>query len=419
MIRHRSQFLVSVLLLVVFILSACGGSAATPTLPPAPTQTLLPPTETSTPAPTATLVPTSTPDRLPQCKFPVNGSYNGAQYGFPKPSFKMRSVGDVKTVILFADFADAPATQTPEEMFSMLSPNAENFLNTISYGKLNWTLEPHLVWLRLSKPSSYYGSLMRSFEGHKKYIQEAVDLADAEVDFSTADAVAVIVPIEAKKIPYGPAFAAAEGDGYQADGKTFDSGMTSGADFGEEYRRHYWLLNYTGYGMGLPLLISYTPDPGGVYGYFGFAGGFSLMGGTGWGPEFFAFERWQLGWLEDAQIFCLPDGEQTMMLTPVEVAGGTKAIVVPVSPNKLLVVESRHALGFDTKLPKEGALVYTVDNSVPIGSGPLMIYPSLQKDRNRYDSILAVGESTTVEGVTVTVMESTDEGDTVKVTVTK
>jgi hypothetical protein len=83
------------------------------------------------------------------------------------------------------------------------------------------------------------------------------------------------------------------------------------------------------------------------------------------------------------------------------------------------VVESRRALGYDKDMPKEGALVYTVDTSIYSGEGTLVVYPALDNDPYRYQSPLAKGESVTVENVTVAVLDSTPEGDTVQVTVQK
>lgn len=445
--------LFSMILTVVLFLSACGGNIALPTPTPAPTQTAVPPTSTFTPAPTATITPTATPDLLPQCKLPLYPNYDRPRFGFPKPSYIVPSVGNVKTVILFADFSDVPASKTTEETFSLLSPATEKLFTDISYGKLSLNLEPHLVWLRLSRPSSFYGSAIRTLEGHRAFIQEAITLADPEVDFSTADSVTVIVPTEATKIPYGPAFTITEGNGYEADGKNFANGITSGADL-EQRGSSLWLAPVTLFTMGLPYLWGTTQTIPGLYGYTEFTGGFGLMSNAfGWGMEPFAFERWQLGWLDDSQIFCQPAGEQTLTLTAIELTGGTKAVVVPLKPtnpnstpgvpsyvtqfeptttpgvnpsfqlvldpgsSKLLVIESRRAIGYDSKLPKSGVLVYLVDNYLETGSGPLVIYPDLQGDPNRYDTPLAVGESVTVEGVTVTVLASTEQGDTVKVTV--
>ena len=91
--------------------------------------------------------------------------------------------------------------------------------------------------------------------------------------------------------------------------------------------------------------------------------------------------------------------------------------MIPVSETKIVVVESRRRLGYDANLVKEGALVYTVDTSIYSGEGTLIVYPILENDPYRDQSPLAVGESITVDGVTITVLEATNESDTVQIIV--
>ncbi len=91
--------------------------------------------------------------------------------------------------------------------------------------------------------------------------------------------------------------------------------------------------------------------------------------------------------------------------------------MVPISDSKVIVIESRRPIGYDSSLVKSGALVYTVDTSIYSGEGTLVVYPILENDPYREQSPLANGESITVENVTITVTSSTAEGDTVQVTV--
>jgi M6 family metalloprotease-like protein len=311
----------------------------------------------------------------------------------------MRSVGDVRTVVLFADFTDAagtetpaPGLQTPEEVFAVISPNAENFFRDISYGKMNWTLVPHFTWLRMSHSSTDYATATGTFDGHRNFIQEAVNLAVVQnVDFSTADSVVVMVPFRATAIRSGPAFTAPAGRGFTAGGRTIDNGVTSGADLPETWVARgvgfRWLNHESGHTMGLPDLYA---NPPGAEPIHRFVGGFGLMGRIdGNVPEFFAFERWQLGWLDDTQIFCLPSGRANVFLTAIEEPRGKKAAIVPLSKTRAVVVESRRPFGHDVNIVEPGALVYIVDTNVASGAGPLVIRPVLENDPNRDRSPLA------------------------------
>jgi M6 family metalloprotease-like protein len=352
-----------------------------------------------------------------ECKL-SSFSFTNVGFGFPKPSHKLPTVGTVKTIVLFADFNDVPASQTPQELFAMISPSAETFFHDLSYGRMDYVLEPHFVWLRLGQPSTHYGEAIRSYEGHLEFIQEAVNLADASVDFSTANSIVVMVPTQASAIGFGPAFGANPSEGFVADEKVFENGVTSGADLPNW--GFLWLNHETGHTMSLPDLYAYQYNESNYDDIHRFVGGFGLMGFIdGKAPEFFAFERWQLGWLDDAQIVCQQTSDQTTTLTAIETAGGTKAVMIPISDHKVVIVESRRALGYDKDIVKAGALVYTVDTSIYSGEGTLVVYPTLENDPYRDQSPLAVGESVTVENVTITVLESTGESDTVQVTVKK
>jgi M6 family metalloprotease-like protein len=348
-------------------------------------------------------------------------AFTNVGLGLPNPSYKLPSVGYVRTVVLFADFSDVQASQTPQNVFAVISPNAEKFFADISYGRMCWTLEPHFTWLRLSQLSAHYAEAIRTGEGHQAFIQEAVTLADADVDFSTADSVVVMIPFEATAIRSGPAFGANPGQGYTADGKIFSNGLTSGADLRDWAARgagFRWLNHESGHTMGLPDLYAF--QAANEDDRHRFVGGFGLMGLIdGNAPEYFAFERWQLGWLDDNQIVCLPSGGETVTLTAIELAGGRKAVMVPRSRSRAVVVESRRRLGYDANLAKPGALVYVVDTSVRTGEGPLVIQPALENDPHRDRSPLGVGESITVEDVTIASLSDREDGDVVRVDVTK
>jgi hypothetical protein len=106
--------------------------------------------------------------------------------------------------------------------------------------------------------------------------------------------------------------------------------------------------------------------------------------------------------------------DASFSLTPIEQVDGTKAIMIPTGPTSLVAVESRRQSGYDTGLPKSGALVYSVDTSIESGNGPIQVYPN---NTDNYQSPLAVGQQVTVGKVTVSVVQSTIGSDTVRITV--
>jgi hypothetical protein len=208
----------------------------------------------------------------------------------------------------------------------------------------------------------------------------------------------------------GPAFTGGEQPygvgGIEVDGVTINNGTVSGQDL--NYWGYAWLNHETGHLMGLADLYLYGAEV-----YLRYVQDWSMMGQiTGAGRELFGWERWQLGWLDDYQVACLPEGG-TVPLTAVEVEGGVKLVVVPVSENQAVVVESRRAMGYDIWLPEGGALVYTIDTAIPSGEGPLRVQPEGSPDLMA--APLAPGESITVAGVTVTVLAADELTDIVQV----
>ena len=330
----------------------------------------------------------------------------------------MRSTGTINTVVVMVDFPDAPSIMTPQEAFSKISGSTETF-KEVSYGKLNYIFQPQFKWYRMSKPTTAYAPLNKSFFTHRDYITEALNLADSDVDFSNVDSFIVLANPDAKNLGYsGPAFSPLLGSGVTFDNHYLGNGATSAADllgWGS-----IWLNHEITHTMGMVDLYSFEADPAAVVsGGFRFTGDFSYMGlssFTSTAPGLLGWERWALGWLDDDQVVCDTSNELTQTITPIESANGIKIVVVPISQTKALVIESRRPLGLDSKLRKSGALVYLVDSSIQSGLGPVKVFPQQGSDPQYLTAPRALGESVTVEGITVTVTASDASGDSVRIT---
>lgn len=272
---------------------------------------------------------------LAECRLPAR--FGDLGLGFPRVANRQKVMGDVRVTAIFVDFSDAVATRTTQNVFAIISPTAENYYRAVSYGRMNLILLPSFVWRRMSKPTTAYGWNALSFNLHRAYIQEALDLAPS-VDVSQSDAFVIISNPDAGALNNGPAFLASPGFGVTTGGRTFLNGSTSGRDllgWGG-----YWLNHEMAHTMGLPDLYAYSGSG------HRFVGGFSLMGLiSGHSREFFAWERWVLGWMEDAQVSCAGTGMNEVQLTPVERSGGTKMVIIPTGPTSAVVAESRRAEG--------------------------------------------------------------------------
>ena len=346
-------------------------------------------------------------DVLAECRLPAK--FLGVALGFPRIPGRLKSIGDVRVPVVFVDFSDAVATRTPQNVFGIVSPAAENYYRTISYGRMNLILQPTFVWYRMSKASSQYGWSALTYDLHKAYIEEALNLATT-TDLTQADGFLVLSNPDAGSLTNGPAFTANAGAGVTVRGKTLANGATSGRDllgWGA-----FWANHEMGHTLSLVDLYAYA---GATH---RFVGNFSLMGLiSGFAREYFAWERWQLGWLDDAQVSCASKpGTSDVSLSPVERVGGTKMVVIPTGATTAIVAESRRAEGYDTNGSwSPGVLVYAIDTSIPNGSGALRVLPINDTDTNKGTAPLRVGSSMTVNGVTITFVSTDSTGDRVRV----
>ena len=331
--------------------------------------------------------------------------------GFPNNG-PMKSLGTVNVHVLFADFPDAPSSITTSSVFDLLEPVNNNFYQEMSYGRLNLNLIPYHSWLRLSQPSAHYAEGIKTFFGHLEFIQEAVDLADSQVDFSASDLVVVMSNPDAEEIGYGPALGTLT-DFYaiKADGNNIRAGITSGYDL--NHWGGIWLAHEMGHSLGLPDLYRY--GGGDIHQY---VGTFDIMGLiSGKAPGFFAYERWLLGWLDDTQVFCHSQGSAAVELQQLETPGGIKAAIVHLSSTRALVVESRRKAGFDASLSKEGVLVYLVDTTIGRGEGPIVVKPGVSSGAMKENAPMVTGDVYDFENVRIEVLSSAAESDIVEIIV--
>ena len=334
----------------------------------------------------------------------------------------VRGIGTLNAVMLFVDFPDAAATETTRSLYDVLAPGSERNFAAQSFGRLalHITEDPH--WYRMSKNASDYGltraTASGGHEGHRAYMQEAVNLADANVDFRGYQLVYVVSTSNAKAIDFSPAFVANRDGGasaLKADGTVIYAGATFGTDF---FRRHI-LEHETGHDFGLPDYYDGRSGSTDWNQLYHFAGAWSIMSAVDLGGEFFAWDKYRLGWIDPPQIRCQDEpGSTTQTLSPVETPGGLKMILAKTGPSTAYVAEVRSRAGGDVDRCSFGVLVYAFDARVLSGSGPLQVKTSHPgTDRTKiarcnvlYDAPLRSGESWEDEAVRVEVLSPGPNG---------
>ncbi len=250
------------------------------------------------------------------------------------------TVGTLRIGMLFVDFSDSSATVDPQSIYDAQIPRLVDWYRTVSYGRLTIEVKPLLRWLRLPRTLAEYQE--NRYEG---MIEATVASADPDFDFSSVQALYLV--------PVMPSLASTVIDEIpiRADSGTIHSWAWIAT--GSQQRQPNVAIHQTGHIHGLPdlynaritstqhkwdVMTSY-PDGGGV----------------------FAWHRWKLGWLDSNQIVCVTRGGTTSVtLTPLERAGGRKAIVSRVG-RQIVVAEVRRREAEDASLCKPGVLVYQVD----------------------------------------------------------
>jgi M6 family metalloprotease-like protein len=332
-----------------------------------------------------------------------------------------RPVGTIRVGMIFVDFPDAPATESPADDAAQLTPGADWVWNA-SYGKVWLAITQQQRWVRMPRNSTDYGFARGlGHEAHEAYLRDAVTAADPYVDFSQYDMVYVVATRNAAAISFTPTYVYDPGTaGVVADGTRIKWAVTFGQDM------WHWgpklVAHETAHSFGLPDLYAFDTGTDG----HSFVGGWDVMGLVGGkAPQYFGWESWKLGWTDDSQVYCQASaGSGTVYLTAVEYGSGTKMAVVRTGPTTAYVVESRRAVQADTAACSTGALVYKVDTSVRTGYGPIRVMdakPSATPAsgcRPLDDAPYWAGESFTdsAVGVRIDVLSADGYGETVRVT---
>jgi M6 family metalloprotease-like protein/uncharacterized repeat protein (TIGR01451 family) len=274
----------------------------------------------------------------------------------------VRPIGAVRAVMLFVDFSDAPQTEPTDSLFQALAPAATR-LNAMSQGRLSLSITPLQTWLRMPRTSGSYNlDAVGGTPAQRDYIADAVALADPAVDFRDYQYVHVVAAA-------GAAFSnntiwwAKSGGPIAVDGTQVKLAVITA---GSERADAPVLVHEIGHAFGLPDVY----DPHVTYSDgIRYVGHWDPMSRARSHADFTAWHKWKLGWLDPAHLRCLTtSGTIEETLTPVEAAGGVKAVVLQTGPSTAYVVEARELPRIGGGVCDFGVLVYALDATVHNGS---------------------------------------------------
>ncbi|MFD9353272.1 M6 family metalloprotease domain-containing protein [Streptomyces sp. NPDC060031] len=349
-------------------------------------------------------------------------SWNAA---YPKPERTLNAV------MVFLSFPDHRTTLTTEQLTGDYFPATSDFFERASYGRFRLVPHPQKHWVRMPKSSTAYG-IQRDWapENRAAYLRDAVAASDPEVDFNRYDVVYFVADPDAPGVDSDATKVVNFDRPIVADGAQLRRIVTV---FEKHPPDRNVLAHETGHVFDLPDLYHRPTDGKGDWDTY--VGDWDVMGSQfGMAPDLFAWHKWKLGWLDDAQVDCVRSGSSLHTLQPLAQAprqggtGGTRLVVVRTSPGSAIAIEARGSTGNDGDTCTEGVLVYRVRNEAASGGGPIEVmdaHPDTEAcwERSVYpplaDAPLEVGERFTVPGerITIEVADRTQSGAyTVKIT---
>jgi M6 family metalloprotease-like protein len=363
--------------------------------------------------PKPTPIPTveSVSDSLEACRIkdasnPEIGQYGGALYGgFIDKNRPIPSTGTVTWYLVPIDFSDLKGEANwrarVDEQIKLLT----EYYELISYGKLNIQWKIYESWITLPGSQAKYAiNQSGDYVSTEIFWKEAIETLDPKIDFTGVQVINFLLPKAQTEVKES-----AQGFPWTGDINKYNSKESKIAQFSllgvffENPNRTYWSYWAHEYGhtLGIPHLAG-SRAPSAFHQY-------DLMGNQDARRELSGWSRFAVTeWLEDKWVYCKVPAkirnERVLLSDLNSKDAGTKLIIIPISPTKVLLAESRKATKFagssSVNGRSEGVFIYIYDATLGHNKEYLSL-PNMDKD-----PILIAGESVTYEGVTIRVLET-------------
>jgi M6 family metalloprotease-like protein len=324
--------------------------------------------------------------------------------GFPIPAGRVDLVKGAKILIVGVDFPDkVGGDKNPKDLNEYYTSSIEKFWSAQSTKpvKFDWKWMPE--WVRMPNNIKSYGLGGNFFTGkwddnsYFQFTREVIAEIDSKVNFEGVNFLFIVLPPTIKNDEVGVFIVHTQGVYETREGKILNL-IIAGSD--QASYRDTWIHEF-GHGLGLTDIRD-TQDVGaqksdGMY--------FDIMNNPNI-PELLVWHRFLLGFLEDSQVHCVTDSKSsTHWISPVEKKTNLlKGVVIPISSTEAVIIESRRPAGMTNSGEYYGAVVYSLDSKIPYRRSPVKVI-----------NILKNGNSVRTRGYEITVIESGDFGDVVKV----
>jgi M6 family metalloprotease-like protein len=290
---------------------------------------------------------------------PLNRNGQRVNLGLPRSTLFVPSTGKVPILVAVVDFTNARANESPDsEVRGFELQKVKDFYQQSSYGKLNFEFTIVNEILHLSYPDININSL--SNLAISQYASQALPPTYDLDNFKG------LLIVTTKNSSYSRSSASAETKVENSSGKLFSLAVLAGIKPNENrWHSSPWLtvIHELGHMMGLMDLWNRensTAWQGKT------SGPFSIMNtGAGWNyaPDFFAWEKYILGWLDESEVICLSQNTDSLKgsISPVSSSTGVKLVIIPDFQTQYTAFEFRQRSPIDFGLVKSGILAYKID----------------------------------------------------------
>ena len=327
--------------------------------------------------------------------------------GFPIPDGRIDLVKGAKIQIIGVDFPDKiGGTKSPKELNQNKTASVEKFWTAQSTNPVKFEWNWSADWVRMPNSINSYslgGSFFQGLFNDKAYFsfaREIISKTDLSTDFTGVNFLFIVFPPGVKNEEIGSFLVHTQGTYSTNEGNIFNLIMAGG-----DYANANTYIHEFGHALGLTDIRDTTnvgnQKSDGMY--------YDVMNNYSY-PELLVWHRFLLGFLETSQIHCINSTDvSTHWLVPVASASKqVKGIVIPLSSTEAVIIESRRAIGFDTALSSRsdlvGVVVYTLDSKIPYRRTPVKVAQVMKNN-----------DSVNISGYKISVVESGDFGDVVKV----
>ena len=338
--------------------------------------------------------------------------------GFPIPSGRTNLSKPVKIQVLAVDFPDVQASSNPQTDYKAPVMAMKEFWERQASTGLKIDVIIPTSYLRMPNPIANYGlgNSLANFQGDNywAWMREAIKLYDNQVDFTGVTTVILVVPLQTTPTQIGTWVVNTQVIFDTNEGKIYNTMYTGN---GGQLDAPSWIHEY-GHTLGLTDMrntmdvTQQKPEGLGIY---------DIMGNGTAAPEIMAWSRFLIGLLNPNQVHCVTTGTPSYhLLSPLELQSSeVKTVLIKTGEFTAIAMESRRAYGYDGRIGTDavGVLVYTIDSRIPYRRSPIFIVPPTRSTDRQWetDSALKLDEFVISNGWKITVVESGDFGDVVKV----